>query len=87
MIGRTLAVHWPYTEGRRRSTCIQQPRIVQQTVPHNAETSALNMRYKTLKITQVICACYILTMTFRYYPKGLIDPSGTLSVFIVSAFS
>lgn len=33
------------------------------------------MRYKALKISQLICATYILIMTFRYYPKGLIDPS------------
>jgi hypothetical protein len=36
------------------------------------------MRYKALKITQVICAIYILTLTFRYYPKGLIDPSAPI---------
>jgi len=35
----------------------------------------VSIRYKTLKITQVICAIYILIMTFRYYPAGLIDPT------------
>jgi hypothetical protein len=35
-------------------------------------------RYKGLKMTQLLCAAYILLMTFRYYPAGLIDPSSTL---------
>lgn len=35
-------------------------------------------RYKRLKITQFFCAVYILLMTFRYYPDGLIDPSAPL---------
>ena len=33
-----------------------------------------SIRYKTLKLSQLLCAIYILIMTFRYYPAGLIDP-------------
>jgi len=35
-------------------------------------------RYKGLKMAQFLCAVYILLMTFRYYPNGLIDPSAPL---------
>ena len=35
-------------------------------------------RYKGLKAAQIVCAGYIILMTFRYYPNGLIDPSAPL---------
>ena len=34
-----------------------------------------SIRFKGLKMAQLMCAVYILLMTFRYYPNGLIDPS------------
>ncbi|EED87425.1 predicted protein [Thalassiosira pseudonana CCMP1335] len=45
---------------------------------HIASSWTPTIRYKALKLSQVICAVYILIMTFRYYPRGLIDPSAPL---------
>jgi hypothetical protein len=50
---------------------------------HIASSWTPTIRYKALKLSQVICAVYILIMTFRYYPRGLIDPSGEYEVRVV----